>query len=127
MFNKKNNRTFIAGAIVKLIKKQNNSLSDMSANMTMMLMQQLDAMNRSWGKQDLQEKKEKRGERKRHKKRCHKKRAKEKAKKAALENLDDHGGKARQYSSSSSSSNSSGSSSDSDKSGNDGFGEGEGN
>jgi hypothetical protein len=98
----------IAGEIVKLIKKQDDSSSgSMSANMTMMLMQQLNAMNWSLDKQDLQEKKERRKERKRHKK-CHRKKwAKKRANKAAHEKLDDHGGKAGQLSNSSSSSNNS--------------------
>ncbi len=43
--NKRKERTSIAGAIVKMIERQ--EFGGMAASMTMMLMRQLDAMNRS--------------------------------------------------------------------------------
>jgi hypothetical protein len=89
----------------------------LAANMSMLMMRQLEAINKSMDKREQQEMKQEqreRKERKWHKKRHAKKKAKKRAKKAALAGLDDHGGKAAQYSSSSSNSNSSSDDSDSD-------------
>jgi hypothetical protein len=122
--NKNKEQTSIVGAIVKLIENQNQTpSSNIAASATIMLMRQLERMNKSMEKRDRQEKMDKKKERKRHIKQRAKKKAKRKAKKAkrvkkraALESLDDHGGKScGGYSSSSSSSGSfSSSSSDSD-------------
>jgi hypothetical protein len=112
--NKNKECTLIAGAIVKLVERQN--LGGMAARMSMMLMRQLKAMNSSMDRQEQQERKQERRERKK-KKICKKrpamKKAKKKAKKDMLAGQDDHGGKAGQDSSSSSSSNSESSNSDS--------------
>jgi hypothetical protein len=93
--NKNKEHTSIAGAIVKLVERQDSS--GMAANMLMMLMRQLKAMNSSMDKQEQQERKQERVERKKRKlrkKRRAMKKAKKKAKKATLAGLNDHGGKA---------------------------------
>ncbi len=122
--NNNKDRTSIAGAIVKLIENQNQTpSSNIAASATIMLMRQLERMNKSMDERERQEKMDKKKERKHCMKQRAKKKAKRKAKKAkrakkraALKSLDDHGGKARGgYSSSSSSSSSfSSSSNDSD-------------
>ncbi len=48
--NKNKERTSIAGAIVKIVERQD--VGGMAANMSMMLMRQLEAMNSSMDKQD---------------------------------------------------------------------------
>jgi hypothetical protein len=62
----------------------------MATSMNMMILRQLDAMNRSMERRECKERREKRKKRERRKRQ----RAKGKAKRqAALEDLDDHGGK----------------------------------
>jgi hypothetical protein len=119
--NKNKERTSIAGAIVKMIERQDSG--GMAASMSMMLMRQLDAMNSSLERREQQERRQERRERKKRKKkrklrkkRRARKKAKKEARKATLADLDDHGGKAGLDSSSSSSSNSDSSSSDSNSS-----------
>jgi len=106
--NKNRERTSIAGAIVKLIEKQESgenadvAAKNMAANMSMMMMRQLEAMNKSMDRREERERRRERKERKRQKKRRAKKKAKKRAKMAAAAALEDHGGKAGQgYSSSS--------------------------
>jgi hypothetical protein len=106
--NKNRERTSIAGAIVKLIEKQESgenadvAAKNMAANMSMMMMRQLEAMNKSMDRREDRERRRERKERKRQKKRRAKKKAKKRAKMAAAAALEDHGGKAGQgYSSSS--------------------------
>ncbi len=104
MSNKNKERTSIAGAIVWLVERQDSG-GGLAANMSMSMMRQLKAMNKSMDIHEQQEKKQEqreRKERKRCKKRRAKKKAKKRAKKAALAGLDDHGGKVGRYSSSSS-------------------------
>jgi hypothetical protein len=117
--NKSKERTSIAGAIVKMIERQDSG--GMAASMSMMLMRQLDAMNSSLERREQQERRQERRERKKRKKkrklrkkRRARKKAKKEARKATLANLDDHGGKAGLDSSSSSSSSSDSDSSSSD-------------
>jgi hypothetical protein len=112
--NKIKERSSIAGAIVKLIEKteNNQSAASLSANMSMMLICQMEAINQSMDKRACQEEKEERRKRRHHKKCRAKKGAKKMARKAALEGLPNYGGKAG----GSSSSNSSSSSSDSNSS-----------
>ena len=126
--NKNKERTSIAGAIVKLLEKQESGeqtlkklvekqelvgenagvSAHMSANMTMMMMRQMEAMNKSMDRRDKRERRRERKERKRRKRRRAKKKAKKRAKMLAAAELDDHGGKAGQrYSSSTSDSDSS--------------------
>ncbi len=115
--NKSKESTLIAGAIVKLIERQD--LGGMAASMSMMLMRQLKAMNSSMDRWEKRERKQERRERKKRKthKNCRAmKKAKKKVKKATLAGLNDHGGKAGQDSSSSSSSDSDSSNSDSNSS-----------
>ena len=113
--NKNKERTSLAGAIVKLLEKDQPPSDGMAANMSMMLMQQMEAINKSMDKRARRERKEERRERKRCKKRRTKKGKKKRAKKAALEGMEDHVGKTRGGSSSNSSSSSnSGDSSESD-------------
>ncbi len=115
--NKNKDRTLIAGAIVKLVDRQDSG--GMAASMSMMLMRQLDAMNSSLDRREQQERKQERRERKRRKlRKKHRamKKAKKKAKKATLAGLNDHGGKAVQDNSSSSSCDSNSSNSDSNSS-----------
>jgi hypothetical protein len=107
--------TSIAGAIVKLVERQDSG--GMAASMSMMLMRQLDAMNSSLNRLEQQERKQERRERKKRKlRKKHRamKKAKKKARKVTLAGLDDHGGKAGLDSSSSSSSSSNSNSIDSD-------------
>jgi hypothetical protein len=115
--NKSKERTLIAGAIVKMIERQESS--GMAASMSMMLMRQLNAMNSSLKRWERQERRQERRQRKK-RKLCKKHRAMKKAKKNAREatfaDLDDHGGKAGLDSSSSSGSKSNSSDSDSDSS-----------
>ncbi len=111
--NKNKEHTLIAGAIVKLVERQDSDA--MASSMSMMLMRQLEAVNSSMDKQEQRERKQKRRERKKrkHRKKCHAmKKTKKKAKKDMLVGLDDHSGKAGQDSSSSSSSNNNSSNSD---------------
>jgi hypothetical protein len=115
--NKSKERTSIAGAIVKMIERQESG--GMAASMSMMLMRQLGAMNSSLDRREQQERRQERRERKKRKlckKRRAMKKAKKKARKATLADLDDHGGKAGLDSSSSSGSDSDSSNSDSDSS-----------
>jgi hypothetical protein len=81
LLNKNKERTLIAGAIVRLVERQDSG--GMAASMLMMLMRQLEAMNSSMDKQEQQERKQERRERKKKKlcKKCHAmKKAKKKAK-----------------------------------------------
>jgi hypothetical protein len=114
--NKNKERSSIAGAFAKLIEQGQpaGSSHELPANMSMMLMHQLDSMNRSMDKRERREEKRRRKERKRQKK-CHPKKKRKKARKrAAYEGLEDHGGKAAgKYSSSSDSNSSNSDSSDS--------------
>jgi len=120
--NKNKERTSIAGAIVKLIEKQESGEKNtgvsahMSANMTMMMMRQMEAMNNSMDRRDKRERRRERKERKRRKRHRTKKKAKKRAKMSAAAKLDNHGGKARQQYSSSSDSDSSTDDGDSDTS-----------
>jgi hypothetical protein len=68
--NKNKDRTSIAGAIVKLIEQQNRPASLVGESAAIMLMHQMEHMNRSMDERDRREKKERRKERKRQKKRC---------------------------------------------------------
>jgi hypothetical protein len=104
--NENKDRTSIAGAIVKLIEQQNRPASSIGESATVMLMRQMERMNRSLDERDRREKKDRRKERKRQKKRRTKKKEKNRAKRANMAALDDHGGKAGRLSSSSSSSSS---------------------
>jgi hypothetical protein len=71
--NKNKDWTSIAGAIVKLIQQQNRPASLVGESAAIMLMHQMEHMNRSMDERDWREKKEPRKERKRQKKRCAKK------------------------------------------------------
>jgi hypothetical protein len=85
----------IAGAIVWLVERQDLE-GGLAENMLMLMMRQLEAMNKSMDKHKQREKKQEQRERKERKwlkKRRAKKKAKKRAKKAALVGLDDHGGK----------------------------------
>jgi hypothetical protein len=90
-------RTSIVGVIVKLLENraEPSSNNGMSATMSMMFMQQIEALNKSMDKQDQKEQHNKRREKKHHKKQHAKKKAKKSKKMTALEGLNDHGGKAR--------------------------------
>ncbi len=114
--NKNKERMSVAGAIVKLIEQgqQGGSSCEMSANVSIMLMHQLDSINRSMDNRERREEKRRKKERKRQKKRHAKKKWKKAQKRAAYEGLEDHGGKAGgKYSSSSDSSSSNSDSCDS--------------
>ncbi len=73
--NKNKKRTSIAGAIVKLIEQGQlgGSSHEMSANVSIMLMRQLDSINRSMEDREQREEKRREKERKHQKKRCTKK------------------------------------------------------
>ncbi len=104
--NKNKGCTLLAGAIVKLLKKDHPPSDGMSVNMSMMLMRHMEVINKSIDKRACRERNGKRRKRKHRKKRRAKKREKKRAKKAALEGKEDHGGKAGGGSSSNSSSSS---------------------
>jgi hypothetical protein len=76
--NKNKERTLLAGAIVKLLKKDHPPSDGMSANMSMMLMRQMEAINKSMDKRAHRERNNERRERKR----CKKRRAKKREKKS---------------------------------------------
>ncbi len=78
--NKNKERTSIAGAIVKLIEQgqPGGSSREMSANVSIMLMRQLDSINRSMDDREQREKKRRKKEHKRQKK-CHAKKKRKKA------------------------------------------------
>jgi hypothetical protein len=102
-------RTSIAGTIVKMIERiDSSSNSTMTANMNMMMMRQMEEMNRGMARRHKEEWRE----RKREKKRRQKRRDKRNAKRRAMIDLDDHGGKGGGSLSKSSLSESSSSSSD---------------
>jgi hypothetical protein len=91
--NKNNERISLAGAIVKLLERVQSPSDGMAVNMSMMLMKQMKAINKSMDKCAHKERQDERRERKSRKKRHAKKRKKKRAKKAALEGMVDHGGK----------------------------------
>jgi hypothetical protein len=88
-----NERISLAGAIVKLLERVQSPSDGMAVNMSMMLMKQMKAINKSMDKCAHKERQDERRERKSRKKRHAKKRKKKRAKKAALEGMVDHGGK----------------------------------
>jgi hypothetical protein len=103
--NKQKERTSVACVIVKLIEQGQRLSSGMGAAISMMLMCQMECINKSMDDQDRREEKERKKECEHCKKHHAKKKAKKARKRVALEGLKDHGGKARRgYSSSSSSS-----------------------
>jgi len=120
--NKNKERSSIAGTISKVMEKIDSESSDslMATSMNMMILRQLDAMNRSMERRERRERREKRKKRERRKRQ----RANDKSKRqAALEDLDDHGGKGSGFLSESSMSDSSISDGSSDQSS--GYGRGE--
>ena len=122
--NKSKERTSIAGSIAKMIERiDSSSNSTLTTNMNMMLMRQMEEINRGMERRY----KEERRERKREKKRRRKRRDKRNAKRRSMMDLDDHGGKRGGVSSESISSESiSSSSSSNDSSSQDsGYGKGE--
>jgi hypothetical protein len=121
--NKSKERTSIAGSIAKMIDRiDSSSNSTLMANMNMMLMWQMEEINRGMKRRY----KEERRERKREKKCRQKHREKRNAKQRSMMELDDHGGKRGEVSSESSlSSESSSSSSDDSSSQDSGYGKGE--
>jgi hypothetical protein len=102
--NKNKERTSFAGAIVKLLERQQpsstNERDERSAIFTMTIMRQMESINKLMDDRNHRE-------RKRRKKKHAKKLAKKRKKRCALEGLDDHGGKAGGWAQSSSSSSSS--------------------
>ncbi len=105
---KSKERTSIAGTIVKMIERIDlSSNSTMMTNMNMMMMRQMEEMNRGMARRH----KEERRDRKREKKCRQKRRDKRNAKRRSMIDLDGHGGKGagslRESSSSESSSSSS--------------------
>ncbi len=99
--NKSKERTSIARSIAKMIDRiDSSSNSTLTANMNMMLMRQMEDINRGM----KQHYKEERRERKRGKKRRQKRRERRNAKRRSMMELDDHGGKRGEVSSESSSS-----------------------
>jgi len=88
--NKSKERTSIAGSIAKMIDRiDSSSNSTLTTNMNMMLMRQMEEINRGMERRY----KEERRERKREKKRRRKRRDKRNAKRRSMMDLDDHGGK----------------------------------
>jgi hypothetical protein len=119
---KKKERTSIAGTIVKMIERiDSSSNSTMMTNVNMMMMRQMEEMNRGMARRH----KEERRERKREKKHRQKRRDKRNDKRQAMINLDDHGGKGGGSLSESSSSESSSSSSGDNSSQDSRYGKGE--
>ena len=95
--NKNKDRTSIAGLIAKLIDSFSTNSDkgedvNVAKRMNILMMRQLDSMDRRMERHDKEERKEKGKKKKRQKKKRAKKRAK-KAIRAAFEDQDDHGGK----------------------------------
>ena len=88
------------GVVFKLLEKDNSSSDDMSTNLSMLLIRQMEALIKSTDTHERQERIKERRERKHCKKCCAKKREKKMTKKAALEGQEDHEGKAEGGSSS---------------------------
>lgn len=125
--NKNKERTSVAGTIAKMLDRMDSSTNEsaMTAQMNMMMMRQLEEMNASMARRAREERRERKRERKRRKRARAKKRAKRQVQRAALEDMDDHGGKGAGFwsMSSDSISDSGESSSDSDQSSNYGKGQ----
>ncbi len=94
--NRNKKHTSIAGAIVKLIEQgqSGGSSREMFANVSIMLMHQLDSINRSMDNMERCDEKRRKKERKRQKKRRTKKKRKKARKREVYEGLEDHRGKA---------------------------------
>jgi hypothetical protein len=94
--NKNKERSSIAGTISKVMEKIDSESTEslMAASMKMMILRQLDAMNRSMERRECKERRKKRKKRERRKRQCANVKAK---RQAALEDLDDHGGEGSGY------------------------------
>ncbi len=92
--NKNKERASVAGTIVKMLERMDSSLNDsvMGAQVNLMIMRQLEEMNKGMAQRAREERRERKKERERRKRRRVKKRAKRRVMRASLEDLDDHGG-----------------------------------
>ncbi len=113
--NKSKERASVAGTIVKMLDRMDSFTNkSLGAQMNLMIMKQLEEMNRGMARRARKERREKAKEKKHHRKRREKKRAMRVAKRqaiqASLKDLDDHGGKGPGFWSESSNSESSNSS-----------------
>ena len=97
----------------------------MAAAMNMMVIRQMDAMNRSMERREKEEKRERAREKKLRRKRRARREAKRRVLQASLEDLDDHGGKGVGFFSDRSSAYDSSSSSGDDSSQDSGYGKGQ--
>jgi hypothetical protein len=119
--NKSKERASVAGTIVKMLDRMDSSSNEsLGAQMNLMIMKQLEEMNREMARRACEERRERAKEKKRRRKRREKKRAMQVAKRqviqASLEELDDHGGNGPGFWSESSDSESSDSSNGSNSS-----------
>jgi hypothetical protein len=125
--NKNKERASVAGTIVKMLDRMDSSSNDlaMGAQVNLMIMRQLEEMNKGMAWRAREERRERKKERERRKRRRAKKKAKRRVMRASLEDLDDHGGKGAGFLRESSDSESSYSSDSGDSSNNSGYGKGD--
>ncbi len=125
--NKNKERASVAGTIVKMLDRMDSSSNDsaMGAQVNLMIMRQLEEMNKGMARHAREERCERKKERERRKRRRAKKKAKQLVMRASLEDLDDHGGKGAGFLSESSDSESSDSSDSGDSSDDSGYGKGD--
>ncbi len=125
--NKNKERASVMGTIIKMLDRMDSSSNDsaMGAQVNLMIMRQLEEMNKGMAQRVHEERHERKKERERRKRRRAKKKAKRREMRASLEDLDDHGGKGSGFWSESSGSESSDSSDSGDSSDDSGYGKGE--
>ncbi len=127
--NKNKERASVAGTIIKMLDRMDSSSNDsaMGAQVNLMIMRQLEEMNKGMAQRACEERSERKKERERRKRK--RRRAKKKAKqwemRASLEDLDNHGGKGAGFWSKSSDSESSDSSNSGNSSDDSGYGKGD--
>ncbi len=121
--NKNKERASVAGTIIKMLDRMDSSLNDlaMGAQVNLMIMRQLEEMNKGMARRAREERHERKKERERCKRRRAKKKAKRQEMRALLEDLDDHRGEGAGFWSESSDSESSDSSNSGDSSDDSGY------
>jgi hypothetical protein len=124
---KNKERASVAGTIIKMLDRMDSSSNDsaMGAQVNLMIMRQLEEMNKGMARRVREERRERKKERERRKRRHAKKKAKQRGMRALLEDLDEHGGKGAGFWSKRSDSESSDSSDSGDRSNDSGYGKGD--
>jgi hypothetical protein len=124
---KNKERASVAGTIIKILDRMDSSSNDsaMGAQVNLMIMRQLEEMNKGMARRALEERRKRKKERERRKRHRAKKKAKRREMWASLEDLDNHGRKGAGFWSKSSDSESSDSSNSGDSSNDSGYGNGD--